>query len=337
MDRGSQTATHLRNERETSYSIAQLIKIDTQHDEFSKECEDLEDRLIKLNSGELDSELKSQIKDVMAEVGEKKRIKMQKKADEKIKKAELSVISKAFYQSDRKQDRKNRYQKKGMGRCYKHFLRATDSVPDYMKRSLKDMPNNRGYYWKSVACFGKRPAEKGKPTILIDRKRGGIMVIHEWTSSEYNIYEKKGKGKKIRVSNSIRRAKKGEFPREESKPDVEKPKQKSRSRQGGGDVRGGSRRGGGSSDIRGGSKQVGGRQGGGGGGDRRQGGGGGGDRRQGGGGGGDRRQGGGDRRQGGGDRRQGGGGDRRQGGGGDRRQGGGGDRRQGGGDRKNRG
>ena len=249
MDRGSQTAMRLRNERETSYSISQLIKIDKQNQEFSKECENLEERLVKLNSGELDKELKNSAQCITDEINEKKRVKMQKKIEEKEKMAELSVISKSFYQSERKEDRKNRYQKKGLERCYKHYLRATDSVPDYMKKSLKNMPNNRGYYWKSVACFGKRPAEKGKPTILIDRKRGGIMVIHEWTSSEYNVYEKIGKGQKVRVSNSIRRLKKGEFPREESKPDVDKPNRmgcQQGSRRGNGDVRGGSRQQGGS-------------------------------------------------------------------------------------------
>ena len=218
MDRGRQSASRLRNDKETTYSVAQLAKIDTNEIEYTKEYNELTERLNKLESGVLDDELKKEIKEVTKVADDKTRVKMKKKMDEKVEKAELSVISKAFYQAGRKQDRKNRYEKKGMGRCYKHFLRATDSVPDYMKRNLKDMPNNKGYYWKSVACFGKRPAERGKPTILFDRKRGGIMVIHEWTSSQYNVYEKKGKGRRIRVSSVIRRHKKGAFPIEESSP-----------------------------------------------------------------------------------------------------------------------
>ena len=77
-------------------------------------------------------------------------------------------------------------------------------MPDYMKRNLADMPNNKGYYWKSVACYGEKPAEKGKPLVLFDRKKGGVMVIHEWSDTEYRVYHKQGKEKKVLQSTQMR-------------------------------------------------------------------------------------------------------------------------------------
>ena len=205
IEKSEASVNRMRHQAETTFSRAQMEKVAAKNIERRQEKEDLEDRLADLNSGMLDAELRTEVRTQMAEANEKSRVTRQRKKDLAADKEAKSVISKAYYQASRRQDRQNKYANKNMDRSYRHFQRACGSIPDYMKRNLSEMPNNKGYFWKSVACYGDLPAERGRPTVLFDRKRGGIMVIHEWTPDEYKIYEKKGKDRKILISCTRRR------------------------------------------------------------------------------------------------------------------------------------
>lgn len=104
-----------------------------------------------------------------------------------------------------KEDRKSGYQTK-RDKEYEHFLRVCDSIPDYMLKKLKTMPNNKGYIWRNVFCYGNLKAEEGQPTIMFEKKNG-ILVIHEWTNTEYKIWHKEGKENKVLQNSYIIRKK----------------------------------------------------------------------------------------------------------------------------------
>lgn len=199
------SASNMRYQPETKFSKAQIHKIIEKNKERVNEKNILEKRLEDLKTGLLDKELQVGVRAQMDEAREKKRLTMQRKKDLAADKEAKSILSKAYYQATRKQDRRNKYANKNMNRSYRHFTRACNSVPDYMRRNLSEMPNNKGYFWKSVACYGDLPREIGKPTVLFDRRRGGVMVIHEWSPDEYKVYEKKGKDRKVLVSCTKRR------------------------------------------------------------------------------------------------------------------------------------
>ena len=205
IDKTEASATRMRHQASNDFIIAQISKINKKNTERRDMRDKLLERLKHLKSGLLDDDLRTEMQKQMTEAAEKTRITTKKKSDIKADKAAQSVISKAYYIASRRQDRKNKYANKNMGRSYRHFTRACRSIPNYMRRNLSEMPSNKGYFWKSVACYGDLPAERNKPTVLFDRKRGGIMVIHEWTPTEYKVYEKKGKEKKILVSCTKRR------------------------------------------------------------------------------------------------------------------------------------
>ena len=206
-DRATTSIRRFTHQKSTDYSTAQVSKLSAAILQYDEDIKEFTTRLMQVESGLLDSELKGEVKESMRVAAEKTKVTRQKKKDLAEKKAELSVISKAYYQTNRRQDRKNRYAGKNMARSHRHFRRACGTVPDYMLKNLSKMPNNKGYFWKSVACYGDLPSERGKPTVLFDRKRGGIMVIHEWTSTHYNIFEKKGKDRKYLVKSTMRKNK----------------------------------------------------------------------------------------------------------------------------------
>jgi len=66
------------------------------------------------------------------------------------------------------------------------------------------MPNNKGYIWRGINFYGKLREQYG-PTVMFEKKRGGILVIHEYTEREYRRYEKQGKDRKQLVHKSLRK------------------------------------------------------------------------------------------------------------------------------------
>jgi hypothetical protein len=95
---------------------------------------------------------------------------------------------------------------KDMERAYTYYMRVRDSIPGYMARNLKEMPNNKGYIWRDTAYYGHLAAEKKKPTVLFDRdSRTKVLTIHEWTPTEYKMFEKNGDARKQLVNKQKRK------------------------------------------------------------------------------------------------------------------------------------
>jgi hypothetical protein len=95
--------------------------------------------------------------------------------------------------------------KREIDKNWQYFVKTRETIPAYMIKKLKNMPNNKGYIWKSIYCYGERPANIGEPVILFETQRDGVLVIHETTEKEYKIWHKKGTAKKILYSCTPRR------------------------------------------------------------------------------------------------------------------------------------
>ena len=86
---------------------------------------------------------------------------------------------------------------KEIERSFSYHLKAAATLPLYMEKNLREMPNNKGYIWKSIYYYGYLPAEKDKPSVVFDRdSRTKILTIHEWSSTEYKVFEKQGTDRK---------------------------------------------------------------------------------------------------------------------------------------------
>ena len=195
----------IKNLGDTAYVRAQVNKYEAKHEERIKEIKELEEKVIKIPQGLLDDEINAVLNNNIKEQEEKQRIRTEKLKEKQEYKAEKSVKSTAFYQTTRISDREARYETKDMGKGYNHFIKACNSIPEYMLTNLKNMPGNKGYFWKNVACYGELPRERGQPTTLFEKKGGGIMLIHEWTPTEYNVYSKNDKDRKRLISSDERK------------------------------------------------------------------------------------------------------------------------------------
>jgi hypothetical protein len=203
----SATIQRFKRTNATEFNIKQIEKLKVKISDREEKLVYLLDRLRTIDTGFLDDELNENLAKSKTEIKAKTAETKRKKVENRKEKMERKAISDNYWKATIKASRAQRYIVKDCARSYKHFLKACDSIPVYMKRNLADMPNNKGYIWKSVYCYGDRKPERNKPTVLFEKKRGGILVIHEWTPREYRVYEKTGKERKVLVLKERRKPK----------------------------------------------------------------------------------------------------------------------------------
>ena len=68
---------------------------------------------------------------------------------------------------------------KALNRGYKHYWNAIDTLPSYMEKNLKEMPNNKGYRWRNVVFYGALPPQEENSTIIFEKNPKGLL-IHEY-------------------------------------------------------------------------------------------------------------------------------------------------------------
>ena len=232
---------NIKHQGTTPFVLAQMDKVENRNNTRIIEVETLNTRLKKLDGGHLDQEISDEIDQEKIDRDSHQAYVANRRLENKELKQAKSKISQDFYKKTAQGDREGRWAVKNMERSYQHFLRTTDSIPSYILRNLEEMPNNKGYIWKGVLCFGELPEEKHRPLTLFERHKGGLLIIHEWTPTEYKVFHKKDKDKKVLQSTQTRRIIQGGTTEESwiqpsllPEPPPPPPQEKQRGYQGGG-------------------------------------------------------------------------------------------------------
>jgi hypothetical protein len=110
---------------------------------------------------------------------------------------------KELIETHRQNDRKEYSLPREVERTNTYFNKINDNMPQNILDNLAKMPNNKGYVWKSMHCYGEMPAESDIITLL-DRQKGGITIIHEYTATHHNVYHS-AKGKRKELVSSFKR------------------------------------------------------------------------------------------------------------------------------------
>lgn len=93
---------------------------------------------------------------------------------------------------------------KEMDRSYRHYLKTVDTIPDFINKKLARMPNNKGYIWRGIHCYGALPHEPGEPIVMFE-KRGNTLAIYETTDDRHKVYTKVGNDRKVLAYDTPRR------------------------------------------------------------------------------------------------------------------------------------
>lgn len=207
IDRSKKTIKGLRNTTMgVEYIQSQIDKLNKAISDKEQELESLKKDLVVVKCGGLDDEINKEYKK-----NEKRQIRLLKerreeKEESDREKKEKKTASKDYWDGIIRESRNHHKNERDMKYSYKYFNKVCDTLPDYMQRNLAGMPNNKGYIWRGVHFYGYLPESPG-PRVMFEKKRGGVLVIHESNEKEYKVYEKVGKEKKKLVHEEFRKIK----------------------------------------------------------------------------------------------------------------------------------
>jgi hypothetical protein len=179
------------SEMNSEYVTAQIVKNKENIQNKKNDIETYREKIIKIEDGELDSEITVNYSKNADKAKEKIRTMVKTRTDKKFEEEKNNA-----YWNKIHSHKVNNKLEKDLRSGERYYYKVVDSFPDYMAKNLKTMPNNKGYYWRGVCFYGELPKIPGEPSILFERQ-GSVMLIHESTDKETRIYEKVGKEPKI--------------------------------------------------------------------------------------------------------------------------------------------
>ncbi len=184
----------------TNFEKTQIKKLLEKNSEYENDIKELNLRVENLAKGLLDNEIIQELNKENEKIL-KSNIKANKKhTDKKEKEEENKKLVKKSYNINN-----HDFSEKDLDKEFNKFNKFYNSVPNYILRNLKEMPNNKGYLWKGIWCLGELPPEKGEPNIIFEKlQESNILRIYEIDNNFTSIYEKLNKDKKKLVSKTHR-------------------------------------------------------------------------------------------------------------------------------------
>jgi hypothetical protein len=206
--RAEETSGRLRTTNMgTEYITTQIEKLKIDIEEKSSMLASLISERDKLVLGELDGEIINDYLQSKAKTLRDNETSLAKKAVKKEEHIEKKAISDKYWKNIVSESKACKEQNRDMNYNLRYFYKTIDSLPDYLLKNLSEMPNNKGYIYRSIYLYGDLPAEKG-PTVLFEKLQGGVLVIHEYYPTEYRRYEKIGQNRKQLINVEPRKVKK---------------------------------------------------------------------------------------------------------------------------------
>jgi len=192
----------LSKSSQTVFDKKQVSEREKQNDINNNNLKLLKERLVSLNSGLLDNELKDNSNVITNKLIEQNKL-VQDKQIKKIEDKQKKKDDQELQYKNKNREPSDKYLEKQMKYELKNFFTLSKYIPDYIKRNLAEMPNNKGYIVKNkyidMWCLGELPAEPNKPLILFEKQKD-TMFITEIDNNFTYVYEKKGTGKRILIS-----------------------------------------------------------------------------------------------------------------------------------------
>lgn len=203
------TINRLKNlQTNIDFNKRKIEQLYIKNEERKEMIEELNRRSEDLDFGKLDDELNEEYETAQQEIKRKESEAMKKKKDLQNIKKEDKLKFEAQWKATVTADKENRYSKYDIERGEKYFFKLCNSIPEYMIKKLKTMPNNKGYIWKGIYCFGELPPDNENKTVIFERQGKGVLRIHEWHPDVIEIWEKPERGRRILISQTSRKQRK---------------------------------------------------------------------------------------------------------------------------------
>lgn len=179
-EKSKENLEHSSNDK--TYVQTRLQQLTDNNKKYYEQILELEEKISKTQSGLLDDEVIAQY--ITIKNGKNKRLDPNQQDIDNYKKYE------SYLQSEKREYKTTRQKAKDMDYNYNHYWKAVFTLPDYIKKNLKQLPNNKGYIWKGVHFYGEKPEEKNKPMVMFEKYGNSPLIIHEWDNMYYTVYKK---------------------------------------------------------------------------------------------------------------------------------------------------
>ncbi len=191
IDRNDTSILALKSQTASDYNAKKIKSLKNDNIKYLEEIDSLNKRHYDLSNGYLDDELKNKCNQNKKDIDLKNTRKENIMKEKKERKQEDKNKSDQYLQTS-KQERRNFFSKQRfIGNFEKKYFSILQTVPDYIIKNTKSMPNNIGYIWRDVRFYGCLPVESNKDILF--QKIDGELYIHEITKSFHKIYKKENK------------------------------------------------------------------------------------------------------------------------------------------------
>lgn len=159
--------------------------------------------VIAIRNGERDDEIREKLRintELLNKQNESQNLKKEAKKDKQIR-------IQNYCKSERENSHAEYQLIKEYKSSYKYFEKQSNSIPPYLLDKLKYMPENKGYVCRGIWFYGRLPYDysEGEKTTMFERRNKDVQWIHEFTPTEYRLYERTGKNKDVLIKRKRRR------------------------------------------------------------------------------------------------------------------------------------
>jgi hypothetical protein len=201
--RKQETIERLKGLENSTFNTNQIEKIKLQLTNDNTKILEWKDVLTKIASGEYDEHLLGTSKKANNEISKKNDISVKKREEkQEMKKKDNEILQRHYNQNSRKNEMNEMFWEREEKKFYKNL----NSIPQWILDKLRDMPDNKGYIWRNVWCFGKKNTTNFKNHItMFENMKGGVMRIIEIDDTYSKVYEKASKTSQKRLVTSVKR------------------------------------------------------------------------------------------------------------------------------------
>ena len=201
--RSQESLGRFKSLENTVFNRNQIQKLSDAIEGNEKKVVDLQQRVLDISSGKLDSEIMNSNTMAIKTIQKKDEVTKRKKKDKEDEKKNDSELLKKHY------EKSNRYEfsESFWEREEKKYYKNCDSLPQWIRDKLKDMPSNKGYIWRDLWFFGEKYVPFSTNCTMMESLKGGVTIIHEIDSEYHKIYEKVGRSNNKTLVEKIKRNK----------------------------------------------------------------------------------------------------------------------------------
>jgi hypothetical protein len=201
--RSRETLDRVKGQDDSVFTRTQISKLSDVITENENKLAALQQKQIDISAGKFDDEIMTENANVLSKIHKKEEFTNKKKKDKEDEKKNDSDLLKKHYEKTNRYEFSESFWEKEERRYYKNC----DSLPQWIRDKLKDMPCNKGYIWRDLWFFGEKYAPFTKNCTMLENLKGGITIIHEIDADYHKIYEKVGRNNNKTLIEKIKRNK----------------------------------------------------------------------------------------------------------------------------------